>query len=184
MFYVKIIFTLFITSLFLCLALPCFCQLNSNYENSYNFYDNSSFFVKLTPISSIQDSIKLTNEQKILLYEKEKKNRIVAATLNVFFSPLALGHYYAGEPKRARIWHFLWAVGIGSVILAIENQSDFWGYFGTGTLAYAYAYSITDAADAADDHNAKLKKKYNITLNIKNNNHNKGLELCLSINLN
>lgn len=161
----------------------CYGQISfSNIEHNTTHSEFSKNNITLAMFNSTnEDTSKLSYDHRMSLYEKEKKSKAVAYLLNYLTMPFAAGHYYAGEPKRAMRWHITYAAGIGCMVLATKTQSDFWGYSAVGILSYAIVYSFIDVGRTVDYHNMKLRKKYDLVLNLENINTN-GIGISLSFN--
>ena len=119
-----------------------------------------------TPAFKVGGIQELSYEQRLALYNKEKKDRQTAMALG-FILP-GFGHYYANEPSRGAIFTLLEVVFIASAARAIQLQygeeADFFGYMGSYGIAITHVVSGMDAGSAADRCNGRLRKKYNLTM--------------------
>lgn len=107
----------------------------------------------------------MTSDDVVQSVESER-SPLAAAMLQAVLPPLPLGYLYAGELRRSLLPTGL-MVG-GSVVFVLEvtelvdwtdeDKSSALLYVGLGAMMAGYVYGIIDAADAARDHNDRLKR--------------------------
>jgi len=94
-----------------------------------------------------------------------ERSPLVAAALQAVLPPLPLGYVYVGDLRRAVLPTGLMVGGSTVLVLEIVDLVDWTDDRGSETLLYValvsvavgYVYGIVDAADAARDHNARLR---------------------------
>jgi len=121
------------------------------------------FFVLLFSYSSNLFAQQSSSNEAWMKYNADKKSEFAAGALE-FLIPV-VGHAYAGDAGRGVIPA---VVSVGGLVVLVAGASDLnAGVAAFGYLAYlgGRIWGIVSAVNTAEDYNANLKSKLNLSFN-------------------
>lgn len=144
------------------------CLILQGSDEKINFYSYLGYSVFTQPESSeenIQDTEEKSKEDRIIEYNKKKKNPMTAV-LYSFIPIVPVGHIYAENVNRGIVFSVLEALGI--VLIATVDYRVKLMDVGTTSIVFtpgtaifivAMVWKAYDASQAVEKYNEKLKQK-------------------------